>query len=70
MAVGVLRDGSPVSASGGDDDGTVPVRRLADGTPLAHPLDLPEPSWAVALHGTIIVTAGDWDIAIHQPAAP
>jgi WD40 repeat protein len=69
MAVGVLRDGSPVIASG-DDDGTVRVWRLADSTPLAHPLDLSEPAGVVALHGKIIVTVGDWDIAIHQPAAP
>jgi hypothetical protein len=67
MAVGVLRDGSPVIASGG---GTVRVWRLADGTPLAHPLDLSEPARVVALHGNIIVPAGGWDIAIHQPAAP
>jgi hypothetical protein len=44
MAVGVLRDGSPVIASGGDD--TVRVRRLADGTLFADPLDLAEPAWA------------------------
>jgi hypothetical protein len=67
MAVGVLRDGTPVIASGG---GTVRVWRLADGTPLAHPLDLSEPVWVVALHGNIVVTAGGCDIAIHQPAPP
>jgi hypothetical protein len=55
MAVGVLRDGSPVIASGG---GTVRVWRLADGTPLAHPLDLSEPAWVVALHDNIIVPRG------------
>ncbi len=66
IAVGVLRDGSPVT---GDGD-TVLVWRLADSTPLAHPLDLSEPSWVVLLHGNIIVTAGSWDIAIHQPADP
>jgi len=38
-----------VIASG--DDGTVRVWRLADGTPLAHRLDLSEPAWIVALHG-------------------
>lgn len=70
MAVGVLRDGSPVIASGGDDRDTVLVWRLADGTPLAHKLELSEPAWVVALHGNIIVTAGGWDIAIHQPATP
>jgi hypothetical protein len=68
MAVGVLRDGSPVIASGGDD--TVRVWRLADGTLFADPLDLSEPVWGVALHGNIIVTAVGGDIAIHQPAAP
>ena len=51
-------------ASGGDD--TVRVWRLADGTPLAHPLDLSEPVWGVALHGNIIVTAVDGDIGIHS----
>ena len=51
-------------ASGGDD--TVRMWRLADGTPLAHPLDLSEPVWGVALHGNIIVTAVDGDIAIHS----
>ena len=42
--------------------------RLADGTLLAHPLDLSEPVWGVALHGNIIVTAVGGDIAIHQPS--
>ena len=65
MAVGVLRDGTPVIASGGGDR-TVRVRQLADGTPLAHPLDLSEPVWGVALHGNLIVTAVDGDIAIHS----
>jgi hypothetical protein len=62
MAVGVLRGGSPVIASG---DGLVRVWRLADGTPLAHPLNLPEPSWVVALRANIIVTAGGRDTGIH-----
>jgi hypothetical protein len=44
--------------------------RPAGGTPLAHPLGLPEPAWVVALQGNIIVTADGWDIAIHQPFAP
>ena len=66
MAFGVLRDGSPVIADG---DGSVREWRLADGTPLVHPLDLPEPSWVVALRGNII-TAGGRDIGIHQPGAP
>lgn len=67
MAVGVLRDSSSVIADG---DGPVRVWRLTDGTPLAHPLDLPEPSWVVALRGNIIVTAGGRDIGIHSPWAP
>jgi hypothetical protein len=41
MAVGVLRASSPVIADG---DGSVRVWRLADGTPLAYPLNLPERS--------------------------
>jgi hypothetical protein len=36
------------------------------GYPLAHPLDLSEPVWGVALRGNIIVTAVDGDIAIHS----
>ena len=67
MAVGVLRDSSPMIADG---DGSVRVWRLADGTPLAHPLNLPESLWVVALRGNIIVTAGGRDIGIHQPGAP
>ena len=66
MVVGVLRDSSPVIADG---DGSVRMWRLVDGTPLAHPLNLPEPSWVVALRGNII-TAGGRDIGIHQPGAP
>jgi hypothetical protein len=64
MAVGVLRDGSPVIASGGDD--TVRVWRLADGTLFADPLDLSEPVWGVAHHGNISVIAVGGDIAIHH----
>ena len=67
MAVGLLRDSSPVIADGG---GSVRVWRLADGAPVAHLRDLPEPSWVVALRGNIIVTAGGRDIGIHQPGAP
>ncbi len=37
-AVGVLQDSSPVIVGGG----SVRVWRLADGSPLAHPLNLPE----------------------------
>ena len=53
-------------------DGSVRVWRLADGTPLAHPLDLPELSWVVALRGNIIVTAAAGTLActsqgLHDP---
>ena len=34
VAVGALPDGTPVIVSGGDDDGTVRVWRLADGAPV------------------------------------
>ena len=66
MAVGVLQDSSPVIAGG---DGSVRVWRLADDTPLAHPLNPPQPAWVVALRGNIIVTAGGRDTGIHQPGA-
>ena len=69
VAAGALPDGTPVIVSGGDD-GTVRVWRLADGTPLVPPLDLPEPVRAVAVHGNVIVTAAGADIAVHQPALP
>jgi WD40 repeat protein len=65
VAVGALRDGTPVIVSGGED-GTVRVWRLADGTPVGVPLDLSEPVEGIALHGDIIVTAAGRDIAIHQ----
>ena len=68
VAVGTLRHGTPVIVSGGRD-GTVRVWRLADGTPLGHPLDLSEPVKGIALHGNIIVTAAGRDIAVHQPIA-
>ena len=54
----------------GGRDGTVRVWRLADGTPLAHRLQLSESVQGIALHGDIIVTAAGQDIAVHQPAAP
>ena len=68
MAVGALPDGTPVIVSGGDN-GTVRLWRLADGTSLTHPLNLPESVEAIALHGNIIVTAAGPDIAVHQPDA-
>jgi len=55
----------------GSDDGTVRVWRLADGTLLVPPLDLPEPVSGVAVHGNVIVvTAAGADIAVHKPAFP
>jgi len=44
----------------------VRVWRLADSSPLAHPLDLSEPVGGIAGHGNIIVTAAGRDIAVHQ----
>jgi hypothetical protein len=67
VAVGALPDGTPVIVSGGDD-GAVRVRRLADGTPLLPPLNLPESVSHVAVHGDVIVTTAGADIAVHQPA--
>jgi WD40 repeat protein len=68
VAVGALRDGTPVIVSGGED-GTVRVWRLADGSPLAHPLDLSERVEGIAVHGNIIVTAAGREIAAHQLVA-
>jgi WD40 repeat protein len=68
VAAGVLPDGTPVIVSGGGFDRTVRVWRLADGTPLVPPLDLPESVRAVAVHGNVIITAAGADIAVHQPA--
>ena len=64
---GALPDGTPVIVSG-DDDRTMRVWRLADGTPVVPPLDLPESVQAVTIHGIVIVTAAGADIAVHQPA--
>jgi WD40 repeat protein len=75
LAVGTLPDGTPVIVSGGAEntssisgeaDSTVRVWRLADGTPLTHPLDLSEPVRSIALYGNIVVTAAGEDIAVHQ----
>jgi WD40 repeat protein len=69
VAAGALPDGTAVIISGGDD-GTVRIWRSADGTPVMPPLYLPESVRAVALHGTVIITAAGDDIAAHQPALP
>jgi hypothetical protein len=68
VAIGALPDGTPVivSASGR----TVWLWRLADGNPLAPPLDLPESLRDVAIYGDINVTATEADISAHQPALP
>jgi hypothetical protein len=46
----------------------VRVWRLADGTPVGQPLNLPVSTRAVAIYGNVIVTASGPDIAVHQPA--
>jgi hypothetical protein len=48
----------------------VRVWRLADGTPVGQPLNLPVSTRAVAIYGNVIVTASGPDIAVHQPALP
>jgi WD40 repeat protein len=67
VAAGRLLDGTPVIVSGGYD-GTVRVWRLADGIPVASPLDLPGSVSGVAVHGNLIITAAGADIAVHEPA--
>jgi WD40 repeat protein len=67
--VGALPDGDPVIVSG-SLDGTVRVWRLADGTALVPPLDLPESVQAVAVHGNVIITAAGANIAVHYPVLP
>ena len=69
VAVGALPDGTPVIVSGGSD-GTVRVWRLADGTRLVPPLNLSKQVHHVAVHGNVIVTAAESDIAVHQLALP
>jgi hypothetical protein len=70
VAVGALPDGTLVIISGGGA-GTVRVWRLADGSPVGEPLDLPEAVRAVAIHDNIIITtATGADLAVHQPALP
>jgi hypothetical protein len=54
--------------SGGFNEGTVWVWRLADGTLLVPPLALPESVRAVAVHGDLIITAAGADIAVHRLA--
>ena len=67
MILHELPDGTAVIFSGGDD-GTIRVWRLADGTPLGPPPDLPEPVQAIAIHGDVIIASAGAYIAVHQPA--
>jgi WD40 repeat protein len=65
VAAGALPDGTPVIISGGED-GTVRVRRTADGTPVGEPLDgHGGPVWAVAAgalpDGTPVIISGSLD---------
>jgi WD40 repeat protein len=69
VAAGALPDGTPVIISG-SRDGVVRVWRTADGTPVVPPLNLPESVKAVAVDGSVIITAAGADIAVHQPALP
>jgi hypothetical protein len=57
VAGGLLPDGTRIMISGGFNEGTVWVWRLADGTLLVPPLALPESVRAVAVHGDLIITA-------------
>jgi WD40 repeat protein len=66
VAAGALSDGTPVIISG-SHHGTVQVWRTADGTPLVPPLSLPQ-SVHAAVHGNVIITAAEADIAVHQLA--
>jgi hypothetical protein len=56
-----------IVGGGGD---TVRVWWLADGTRSPIRWTCLNRHGSPPLHANIIVTAGDWDIAIHQPAAP
>jgi WD40 repeat protein len=69
VAAGALPDGSSIIVSSAGD-GTVRVWRLADGTPGVAQLDLPESVRAIAVHGSVIVTAARDNIAVHQLALP
>ena len=68
VAAGALPRRYPGAVVGGGGDGTVRVWRLADGTPLREPLNLPVLVWDVAVRGDIIVTAAGTSIAVHQLA--
>jgi WD40 repeat protein len=67
LTVGALPDGTPVIVSG-DLGGGVRVWRLVDGTPLVPPLVLSGPAGAIAVDGSIVVTAAGDGIAVHEPA--
>jgi len=65
VAVGELANGTPVIVTG-EDDGTVRVWRLDDGTPVGPPLDLSDRVQGVAVNRNTIITATRVNIAVHQ----
>jgi len=71
VAVGALPDGIPVIVSG-SRDGTVRVWvwGLADGTPVAPPLDLPESVSGVVVYDNVVITAAGTNIAVHHIVRP
>ena len=69
VAVGAPPDGIPVIVSG-SRDGTVRVPGLADGTPVAPPLDLPESVSGVVIYDNVVITAAGTDIAVHHLVRP
>ena len=67
VAAATLADGTPVIISRSGFDCSVRMWRIADGTPVVPPRDLPESVQAVAVHGDVIITAAGADIAVRQP---
>jgi WD40 repeat protein len=67
VAAGMLRDGRPIIITGGAD-GTVRVWQTADLTQVVPPLRLLEPVRAIAVQGTVIITAAGFNIAAHEIA--
>jgi hypothetical protein len=43
---------------------------LADGTPVAPPLDLPESVSGVVVYDNVVITAAGTDIAVHHLVRP
>ena len=69
VAVEALPDDIPVIVSG-SRDGTVRVWGLADGTPVAPPLDLPESVSGAVVYDNVVITAAGTDIAVHHLVRP